>query len=118
MTNSDHVLIATTHARPDNSFYIARVIKTHSSSVTYMAYDITGEFRTFVYQKRKGPGDSRRTKPEGKPPHFTPGDIQTDGAPPFMQVYMKEAYTIVSHLFIVFVTSELLRVRSCNKSVP
>src|SRR5216683_999835 len=64
-----------------------------------MAYDITGEFRTFVDQKRKDPSDSQRTKPGGRLPHPTPGDIQMDGAPSFMQVYMKEAYTIVSHFY-------------------
>ena len=66
-----------------------------------MAYDITGEFRTFVDKKRKGPSDSQRTKPRGRLPHPAPGDIQMDGAPPFMQVYMKEAYTIVSHLLLL-----------------
>ena len=66
-----------------------------------MAHDITGEFRIFVDQRRKGLGDSRRTK-SGKQPHPTPGDTQTDGAPPFMQAYMKEAYTIVSHYRILF----------------
>jgi len=68
-----------------------------------MTHDITDEFRNFVDQKRKGLGDSRRTK-TGRQSHPTPGDTQMDGAPPFMQAYMKEAYTIVSQLFCLFVT--------------
>jgi hypothetical protein len=66
-----------------------------------MAYDITGEFRSFVDQKRKDPSDSQRNKPGGRLPHPAPGDIQMDGGPPFMYVYMKEAYTIVSHLLLL-----------------
>ena len=68
-----------------------------------MAHDITTEFRTFVDQKCKGLGDSRRTK-QGRQPHPAPGDAQMDGTPPFMQAYMKEAYTIVSHLSLFLIT--------------
>lgn len=67
-----------------------------------MTRDITDEFRNFVDQKRKDLGDSRRTK-TGRQAHPTPGDTQMDGAPPFMQAYMKEAYTIVRQLFCFFV---------------
>ena len=82
-----------------------------------MAHDITGEFRTFVGQKRKSPGDSRWAKP-GRQPHPAPGDTLVDGTPPFMQAYMKEAYTIVSHHRLSFRFLCFLRVRSCNKLVP
>ena len=75
-----------------------------------MAQDITADFRNVVEQKRKGHGDTRRSK-LGRP---TPGD--TDGAPPFMQAYMKEAYTIVSQVLFLFIA--FLRARSCNKSLP
>jgi hypothetical protein len=37
-----------------------------------------------------------------------------DGAPPFMQAYMKEAYMIVCH-FLLFFDLCVLPVRSCNK---
>ena len=62
-----------------------------------MAQDITADFRNVVEQKRKGHGDTRRSK-LGRP---TPGDA--DGAPPFMQAYMKEAYTIVSQVLFLFI---------------
>jgi syntaxin 18 len=71
-----------------------------------MAQDITADFRNVVEQRRKGHGDTRRSK-LGRP---TPGD--TDGAPPFMQAYMKEAYTIVSQgsVFVYrFLTREKLQ---------
>jgi syntaxin 18 len=64
-----------------------------------MAHDITDEFRIIVDQKLKELGDSRRTR-LGRPTHPTPADSQVDGAPPFMQAYMKEAYMIVSHRFL------------------
>jgi hypothetical protein len=87
------------------------------SYLSHMAHDITGEFRTFVDQKRKSLGDSRWTKP-GRQPHPVPGDTQMDGAPPFMHTYMKEAYTIVSHHRLSFCSIRFLRARSCNKLVP
>jgi syntaxin 18 len=65
-----------------------------------MAYDITEQFRIIVDQKRKE-CDSRRSR-LGKPPRPTPGESQVDGAPPFMQAYMKEAYIIVSHHLLSF----------------
>jgi len=61
-----------------------------------MAHDITGDFRIIVNQKRNTIGDSVRSN-RGRPSHPAPGDSQLDGAPPFMQAYMKEAYTVVSH---------------------
>jgi syntaxin 18 len=64
-----------------------------------MAHDITDEFRIIVDQKLKELGDSRRTRPR-RPTHPTHADSQGDNAPPFMQAYMKEAYTIVSHHFL------------------
>jgi hypothetical protein len=78
-----------------------------------MAHDITGDFRAFVSRKRNGLGDSRLIKP-GRQSHPAPGDPQMDGAPPFMQAYMKEAYTIVSHYFPAFcyLFLRFLRVRS------
>lgn len=82
-----------------------------------MAHDITGDFRTFVDQKRKNLGESRWTKP-GRQPRPAPGDTQMDGAPPFMQAYMKEAYTIVSRYRLSFGLLRFLRTRSCNKLVP
>lgn len=60
-------------------------------------HDITDNFRNIVDQKRECLGDSHRSTP-GRPSHRAPGDTQVDGTPPFMQAYMKEAYTIVSHL--------------------
>jgi syntaxin 18 len=63
---------------------------------TSMAHDITEEFRTIVHQQRKEHGDSRRTKLR-RSSHLIPGEARVDGAPPFMQAYMKEGYTIVSH---------------------
>jgi syntaxin 18 len=62
-----------------------------------MAQDITGDFRNIVEQKRKGLDDTRRTKLR-RQSHSAPKDTQVDGVPPFMQAYMKEAYTIVSHV--------------------
>ena len=62
-----------------------------------MAQDITGDFRNIVEQKRKGLDDTRRTKLRRQSP-LAPNDTQVDGVPPFMQAYMKEAYTIVSHV--------------------
>jgi len=62
-----------------------------------MAHDITRDFRTIVNQKRKSLGDSVRSN-RRKPSHPAPGDSQLDGAPPFMQAYMKEAYTILQHI--------------------
>ncbi|KAI0303316.1 hypothetical protein B0F90DRAFT_1710058 [Multifurca ochricompacta] len=73
-----------------------------------MALDITDEFRTIVDHKRKNLDDSRRSK-LGRPSHVVPGDAQIDGAPPFMQAYMKEAYTILQH--IVSLTRMLAAVR-------
>ena len=61
-----------------------------------MAHDITEQFRAIVHQQRKEHGDSRRTKLR-RPSHLIPGEARVDGAPPFMQAYMKEANTIVSH---------------------
>jgi syntaxin 18 len=61
-----------------------------------MAHDITEQFKAIVHQKREEHGDSRRTKLR-RPSHLIPGEARVDGAPPFMQAYMKEAYTIVSH---------------------
>lgn len=66
-----------------------------------MAQDITHDFRDLVEQKRKGPGETRRYK-LAKQPHLTPGDTHVDGAPTFMQAYMKEAHTIVSHVLLLF----------------
>ena len=60
-----------------------------------MAHDITEQFRVIVLQQRKEYGDSRRTKVV-RPSHLIPGEARVDGAP-FMQAYMKEAYTIVSY---------------------
>ncbi len=65
-----------------------------------MAQDITRDFRNLVEQKRKGPGETRRTK-LGRQSHPAPGDPQVEGAPPFMQAYMKEAHTIVSHVLLL-----------------
>ncbi len=61
-----------------------------------MAHDITEQFRVIVHLKRKEHGDSRRTTPR-RPSHLIPGEARVDGAPPFMQAYMKEANTIVSY---------------------
>ena len=61
-----------------------------------MAHDITEEFRAIVHLHRKEYGDSKRTKLR-RPSHLIPGEARVDGAPPFMQAYMKEGYTIVSH---------------------
>lgn len=61
-----------------------------------MAQDITRDFRDLVEQKGKGPGETRL----GRKSHLTPGDTHVDGAPPFMQAYMKEAHTIVSHVLL------------------
>jgi hypothetical protein len=69
-----------------------------------MAQDITGDFQNIVDQKRKGLGETRRGK-LGRLSHPTPGDSQVDGAPPFMQAYMKEAYTIVSHVLFLFTSA-------------
>ena len=66
-----------------------------------MAQDITRDFRDLVEQKGKGPGETSRAK-LGRKSHLTPGDTLVDGAPPFMQVYMKEAHTIVSHVRLLF----------------
>lgn len=76
-----------------------------------MAYDTTDEFRIIVDQKRKEFNGSRRNR-LARPPHLIPGDNQIDGAPPFMQAYMKEAYIIVSHhslLFPLLLTYEKLQ---------
>ena len=76
-----------------------------------MVHDITEQFRTIVHQLRKEHGDSRRTK-HRRPPHLIPGETRVEGAPPFMQVYMKEGYTIVSHhprLLTLFLTFEKLQ---------
>ncbi|KAI0291418.1 hypothetical protein BC826DRAFT_1022804 [Russula brevipes] len=62
-----------------------------------MVHDITSNFRDAVYQKRNGLHDSQRNK-LGRPPHPSPGDTQVDGAPPFMQAYMKEAYMILQQI--------------------
>ncbi len=76
-----------------------------------MAHDITEIFRAIVLQKRKEHGDSKRTK-RTRPPHLIPGEARVDGAPPFIQTYMKEAYTIVSRhpgLLTRFLTFEKLQ---------
>ncbi|KAI0255299.1 hypothetical protein BJV78DRAFT_1279478 [Lactifluus subvellereus] len=62
-----------------------------------MAHDITDEFRIIVDQERKNFNDSRRNRLP-RPPHLIPGDNQIDGASPFMQAYMKEAYMILQHI--------------------
>lgn len=64
-----------------------------------MAQDITRDFKDLVEQKGKSHGETRRTN-LGRQSPLTPGDV--DGAPPFMQAYMKEAHTIVSHLLLLF----------------
>ncbi|KAI9462536.1 hypothetical protein F5148DRAFT_1016206 [Russula earlei] len=61
-----------------------------------MVHDITSDFRSIVNQKRESLGDSGRSM-LGRPSHPAPGDSQLEGAPPFMQTYMKEAYTILQH---------------------
>ena len=61
-----------------------------------MAHDITEDFRSIVHQQHKEHGDSRRIKLRPRS-HLIPGEARVDGAPPFMQAYMKEGYTIVSH---------------------
>lgn len=66
-----------------------------------MAQDITRDFKDLVEQKRKVPGETKRAKP-GSQSRLTPGDTHVDGAPPFMQAYMKEANTIVSHVLLLF----------------
>jgi len=66
-----------------------------------MAQDITRDFKDLVEQKRKGPGETKRTK-YGSQSHLAPGDTHVDGVPPFMQAYMKEANTIVSHVLLLF----------------
>ena len=94
---STHVLIV-----------LASLSVTHQYSptitLTRMAQDITVDFRNVVEQKRNGLGDTRRSKP-GRPSHPPPGDTQLDDAPPFMQAYMKEAYTIVSRVALCFCLS-------------
>ena len=78
-----------------------------------MAQDITRDFRDLVEKKGKGPVETRRAK-IGRKSHLTPGDTLVDGAPPFMQAYMKEAHTIVSHVpFCLLFSSHAWR--SCNK---
>ncbi|KAH9057563.1 hypothetical protein EDB87DRAFT_1630780 [Lactarius vividus] len=62
-----------------------------------MAHNITEQFRALVNQNRKEHGDSRRTKFR-RPSHLIPGEARVDGAPPFMQAYMKEASTILQHI--------------------
>ncbi|KAF8265332.1 hypothetical protein EI94DRAFT_1804568 [Lactarius quietus] len=62
-----------------------------------MAHDITEEFRTIVNQLHKERGDSRRTKLK-RSSHLIPGEARVDGAPPFMQAYMREGYTILQHI--------------------
>ncbi|KAF8471634.1 hypothetical protein DFH94DRAFT_768655 [Russula ochroleuca] len=62
-----------------------------------MAQDITGDFRNIVEQKRKGLDDTRRSKLR-RSSHPAPNDTQVDGVPPFMQAYMKEAYTILQQV--------------------
>ncbi|KAI0263735.1 hypothetical protein BC834DRAFT_1042644 [Gloeopeniophorella convolvens] len=62
-----------------------------------MAHDITETFHAVVNEKRKEMTDTRRRKP-ARAPHRVPGDTQVDGATPFMQVYMKEAHTILQHI--------------------
>ncbi|KAH8991546.1 hypothetical protein EDB92DRAFT_1860741 [Lactarius akahatsu] len=62
-----------------------------------MAHNITEQFRALVNQNRKEHGDSRRTKLR-QPSHLIPGEARVDGAPPFMQAYMKEASTILQHI--------------------
>jgi syntaxin 18 len=66
-----------------------------------MAQDITRDFKELIEQKGKSHGENRRTK-FGRQSHLTPGDTHVDGAPPFMQAYMKEAHTIVSHVLLLF----------------
>jgi hypothetical protein len=78
-----------------------------------MAQDITRDFRDLVEQKGKGLGEARRSK-LGRKSHHTPGDTLVDGAPPFMQAYMKEAHTIVSHVLLLFTPFSRV-MRSCNK---
>jgi syntaxin 18 len=67
-----------------------------------MAHDTTDVFRAFVYQKRNGLGNNSQLIKPARQSHPAPGDPQMDGAPPFMQAYMKEAYTIVSYYFPSF----------------
>lgn len=67
-----------------------------------MAQDITRDFRDLVEQKGKGRGETKRNK-LARQSHLTPGDTHVDGAPPFMQAYMKEAHTIVSHVLLLFI---------------
>ncbi|KAH8995816.1 hypothetical protein EDB86DRAFT_1066930 [Lactarius hatsudake] len=62
-----------------------------------MAHNITEQFRALVNQNRKEHGDSRRTKLR-QTSHLIPGEARVDGAPPFMQAYMKEASTILQHI--------------------
>jgi hypothetical protein len=69
-----------------------------------MAQDITQDFRNVVEQKRKGLDDSRRSKPR-RLSHPAPDDTQGDDSPPFMQAYMREAYTIVSHALLLFTSA-------------
>ena len=72
-----------------------------------MVQDITRDFRDLVTQKGKSHGEARRTS-LGRQSHITPGDNQVDGAPPFMQAYMKEAHTIVSHVLLLFTFTLLM----------
>ena len=65
-----------------------------------MPLDITRDFRDLLKQKGKS-HETRRTK-LGRQSRLTPGDTHVDGAPPFMQAYMKEAYIIVSHHSLLF----------------
>jgi hypothetical protein len=100
----------TTHLLPllDNSHHVPTVLAAVTRvtvgflcSPRIMAQDITRDFRDLVEQKGKDPGEARRTK-LGRKSHITPGDTHVDGAPPFMQAYMKEAHTIVSHVLLLF----------------
>ncbi|KAI9433879.1 hypothetical protein H4582DRAFT_2131307 [Lactarius indigo] len=66
-----------------------------------MVHDITEQCRD---QNFKEHGDSRRTK-LGR---LIPGEVQVDGAPPFMQAYMKESFQY----------APVLLLRDADRSTP
>jgi hypothetical protein len=57
--------------------------------------DVTKQFHYMVEEKRKELTTSKRRR-LNRPSRRVPGEAQREGAPPFMQEYMREAYSIVS----------------------
>jgi hypothetical protein len=76
-------------------FHRSRQFRTY---LIMAGHDSTKQFHYMVEEKRKELPTSKRRKLT-RASHRVPGEAATtDGAPPFMEVYMREAHTIVSVL--------------------